>query len=41
MDADRKITICYVMNKMGDEDECLGADRTWAYVKEIYQVLQG
>ncbi|KOS42364.1 hypothetical protein ACN38_g6724 [Penicillium nordicum] len=39
MDADRKTTICYVMNKMGEEDGCLGTDRTWAYVKEIYRVL--
>ncbi|KAJ6099132.1 beta-lactamase [Penicillium canescens] len=40
MDADRKATICYVMNKMGDESGCLGTDRTRAYVREIYRVMQ-
>lgn len=40
MDADRKATICYVMNKMGDDIGCLGTERTWAYVEEIYKVIQ-
>ncbi|CAG8886260.1 unnamed protein product [Penicillium egyptiacum] len=40
MDADRKTTICYVMNKLGDDTGCLGTDRTWAYVEEIYRVMQ-
>jgi CubicO group peptidase (beta-lactamase class C family) len=37
MDADRRLTISYVMNKLGDVG--LGTNRTKAYVKAIYDAL--
>lgn len=37
MDLDRRMTICYVMNKLGNVG--LGSIRTKAYVKAIYQGL--
>jgi CubicO group peptidase (beta-lactamase class C family) len=40
MDADRKVTICYVINKIGEDTGCLGTEQTRAYVREIYRVMQ-
>jgi CubicO group peptidase (beta-lactamase class C family) len=37
MDLDRRLTICYVMNKL--DSVGLGSNRTRAYVKAIYQGL--
>lgn len=37
MDLDRKITLTYVMNKMGEGT--LGSTRTWAYVHKVYEAL--
>lgn len=39
MDLDRRLTIAYVMNRMGDD--ILGSDRAAAYVSSIYESLGG
>lgn len=37
MDLDRRVTITYAMNRMGNGT--MGNDRSEAYVREIYRVL--